>query len=445
MLNTELVVYIVAELALILLLVTLFLLLHVKKLKALIKKFESKIQDLRQSLGVAKKETRNALERLAEQEKIKPKLYIDYIDQQIESTRDHHQSLNPDRDIVLDITPDAPIARQAASLRHALLIAEKEADYAGEDGSPSWDVLQVKLQQVIEFYQQASDQDVVSDEQPADDPQEAEGLKKRIANLEGFKKLFFDMESKWGEAQKEAEEYHEQLMALGIQIGGGEQFQDLMGKYANAFNEVGELIAATAGDSELLHDDPKAVTDMDSSGNSVGKMVIANQEEMQRLRNMAVDQHKVISELKKQLVDSSSPEQQQEVLEQLTEQLERQQRFLKESETCSQLLEDELTRALDENQQLREAADGTPPEALDKLQSLVSELTDQSREMLSTIAELEQENKELQVQLNSGEGSPGEASEEVLEKLGATQQELLNLQTQHIELEERYLELKMKP
>lgn len=439
MLNTDLLVYIVGELAVLLLLVTLFLLLHVKKLKALINKLESKIQALRQSLGVAKKGTREALEQLAERDKIKPKLYIDYIDQQIEGTRDHHQGLNPDRDIVLDITQDAPMARQIASLRHALLIAEKEAGYAGEDGAPSWDVLQSKFQQIIEFYQQSSEQEVADEQLQTDDSQELEGLKKRVANLEGFKKLFFDMESKWENAKKQAEEYHEQLLALGIQIGGGEQFQDLMGKYANAFNEVGELIESASDSPE------SSSTVIDNRTSSVGKLVIANQEEMQRLRNMAVDQHKVISELKKQLMNSSSPQEQQEVLEELTDQLERQQRFLKEAETCSQLLEDELTRALEENQQLRAAADDGSPEDLEKLESLVTELSEQSRGMLTTIAELEKENSELQEQFKSGGASEeGAASEELQEKLNSAQQELLNLQTQHIELEERYLELKMK-
>ena len=449
MLTTGTLVYIFAELAALFLLVAFFLLFHVKKLKALIGKLESKVKALRHSLKAAKKATADAQDQLADLEENQPtpKLYMDYIDQQIEDTRDYHQSLDPDRDIVLDISPDAPITRQAASLRHAFFIAEKEADYAGEEeGVPSWDVLQSKLQQIIEFYQQKAGLADIDTEADAEegDPEEIDALKKRITVLEGFKKLFFEMESKWENAKQQAEEYHEQLMALGIQIGGGEQFQDLMGKYANAFNEVGDLIA-TAADSDS---GSNSVIEIDGRTNSVGKMVIANQEEMQRLRNMAVDQHKLISELKKQLMSTTSPEQQQEVLEQLTEQLDRQQRFLKESETCSQLLEDELTRALEENQQLREAAAADSSESgssedLEQLESLVADLTDQSRKMLTTVADLEKENSELQEQLQSG-GAAGEGSEELQTKLDASQQELLNLQTQHIELEERYLELKMK-
>lgn len=322
MLDTDLLVYIVGELAALLLLVTLFLLLHVKKLKVLIGKLESKIQALRQSLGVAKSDTHKALEQLAEHDQANPSAYIDYIDQQIDSTRDYHQSLNPDRDIVLDISPDAPMERQAASLRHAFLIAEKEAGYAGDDHAASWGVLDSKLQQIIEFYQQAAEREFEGQSSQSDHDSEVEGLKKRVANLEAFKKLFFDMESKWANAKKQAEEYHEQLLALGIQIGGGEHFQDLMGKYASAFNEFGDLIDS-ASSSEGSVENPGAVIEMDNRSSSVGKMVIANQEEMQRLRNMAVDQHKVISELKKQLVNSTSPEEQQETLGQLTDQLER--------------------------------------------------------------------------------------------------------------------------
>ena len=148
----------------------------------------------------------------------------------------------------------------------------------------------------------------------------------------------------------------------------------------------------------------------------------------------------------------------------MSDQLERQDRFLKEAEQCAQLLEDELNRALDENQQLREqveAGAGGSSEDFEKLEGLVTDLTNGSRDMLKTIAALEDENNELQQQIISGVGSLGmdpmappsmsqadagavaQEVEVLNKKLLEAQQELLDLQTQHIELEERYLELKM--
>lgn len=441
--------YMAIELAAVLLLVAIFLLVHVSKLKKLIAMLEEKIKNLRVSMGLAKKDAKEAQEALTEAQKIKPKTYMDFIDEHIEDTRDHHQTHNPDRDIVLDISMDAPIERQAAALRHALLIAEKEACYAGEEGYSDWGVLQSKLQQLIQFYEQSAEPDVVDaiddlDLSSAvdDDAHQAEiaDYKKRIENLERFKKLFFDMEAKWKQAKKDSDSYHEQLVAMGSELGAGEEFEELMNKYASSYDEVGNLINNGAGDSKIS-------VEIDARTTGSNRTIIGNQEEMLRLRNMAVDQHKVITNLKKKLLAADSAEAQKEVVAELTEQLERQERFLKEAETCTQLLEDELNRAIDENQALREAAEqGGASEDLAHLEELVSDLTKGSQEMLKAIAALEDENNALQQQIVGGleGGQSSENVEKLQAKLVETQQELLNLQTQHIELEERYLELKME-
>ncbi|MCR8924295.1 hypothetical protein NO559_16065 [Dasania sp. GY-MA-18] len=438
--ESNLALYMASELAALLLLVTIFLLVHVSKLKKLIAKLEEKIQSLRQAMGVAKQGAADLAKKLAEAKKIKPMAYMDYLDAQIEDTREHHSGLNPDRDIVLDISTDAPLERQAAALRHAFLIAEKEADYSGEGQGSDWDVLQSKFQQIIQFYEQAAEP-----EQPpqpeADDQEEVMALKKRIENLERFKKLFFDMESKWSSAKKEAKGYQEQLLTMGSELGASAEFEGLINKYANSYGQIDTLIEQGSG---------KTVVEVDARTTGDNRTIIANQEEMIRLRNMAVDQHKVITELQRQLADASTAEEQQAVMAGLVDQLERQDRFIKEAETCAQLLEDELNRALEENQMLREKSESAGSnENQEQLESLVADLTDSSREMLKTIAALEDENTLLQHKIvdaaAGAAASAGGAEVEALNmKLQETQQELLNLQTQHIELEERYLELKME-
>ena len=66
------------------------------------------------------------------------------------------------------------------------------------------------------------------------------------------------------------------------------------------------------------------------------------------------------------------------------------------------------------------------------LEALVQEMTGESERMLATIEALERENQQLQSGADTG----------LQQQLASTQQELLNLKTQHIELEERYQELK---
>lgn len=53
--ESNIALYMASELAALLLLVSIFLLIHVNKLKKLIAKLEEKIQALRKSMGVAKK------------------------------------------------------------------------------------------------------------------------------------------------------------------------------------------------------------------------------------------------------------------------------------------------------------------------------------------------------------------------------------------------------
>ncbi len=447
--------YIIAEVAVLLVVICVFLLVHIGKLKKLVTKLEEKVVALRDAVSKSRRETRDALKRLADQKKIKPKTYLYFLDEEIEGTREHHQSLNPDRDIVLDITPDTPMERQVPSLRHAFLIAEKEARYAGDEQHSSWDVLQSKLQQIIEFYtslapEEASDTTAADSESPkqaADDGRDEEiaNYQKRIENLERFKKLFFDMESQWEEAKDQAEDYHRQLMALGKDLGAGEDFEALMDKYAHSFDAIEAMVQEGAGEGGSEQKAP--VVEIDAREESVGQRVIANQEEMQRLRNMAVDQHKLITELKKKLVGAKSAEDQQQVIEELSEQLEKQQRFLQEAETCTELIESELSRARQENESLRQqleegGSEQDNSEEIQRLEGVIGDLTAESKEMLGTIGALEQDNQRLKEQLAAAGGDDSEQVELLQGKLEEMQQELLNLQTQHIELEERYLELK---
>lgn len=475
MIEPKILAWIFGELALLLLVICIFLFLHFAKLRRLIRQLEEKILSLRDTVSKSRKEAKSALKKLAEKSKIKPKDFLFYLDEEIESTKSFHQSLNPDRDIVLDITPDAPLERQASSLRHAFLIAEKEARYAGDGETSDWGVLQGKFQQIIQFYeslapapvQPEADQDEPEelDAEPVDIAEEGDDhseeiatYKKRIENLERFKKLFFDMEKQWEEAKSQADDYYQQLLAMGRDLGAGEDFEQVLDQYSKSFNEIEDMINEGAGKPAKSAED-EAKSSSDSSQASVGKVIIANQEEIQRLRNMAVDQHKVINELKRKLYEAKSAEDKQQIIDQLTDQLEKQERFLKEAETCTKLIEDELSRAITENEALRkqikevesQSESQVSDEELEKMEEVINNFTQESKEMLGTIASLERENQSLLDQLASAGGSSasdsGDDSEQVealQEKLSELQQELLNLQTQHIELEERYLELKMK-
>lgn len=461
MLNTKILIIAGVEMAVLLLFLCGFLLVHVRGLRRLVAALEAKVITLRDTVRSARKRADSADQELAELRANPARDYGAYIDENITATRNHHLSLNPDRDIVLDISPDTPLERQAVSLRHAFLIAEKESWLAAEGEGTDWDILESKLGQIIQFYEQnRNTEELPAEDAAAEEAGGGEGAaagaelqelveqqKRRIENLELFKRLYFDTERKWREANTQAEQYHQELLAMGREIGAGDDFETLLAQYSKTYGDFGTALSAEAQRQEGA---PPAAQQVDADKPSVGSMVIANQEEIQRLRNMAVDQHKMILQLRKQLEGAHSEEEKEAVIGELRKQLERHERFLKESDMCTKQLESELERVMEENHTLKqkllnyrqEDAGAALSQEVEQLQNLVEDFTQQSCEMLTAIETLEKENLSLREQLQGADGTDAAGTEKLRQQLAAAQQELLNLQAQHIELEERYLELK---
>jgi hypothetical protein len=434
---------------------------------------EAKVIELRRLLKGVRGELKAARTDAATQSQQPAPDYGDLIDAQISATRNHHLELNPDRDIVLDMATDASLERRAVSLRHAFLIAEKEAWLASESGREvDWSVLQAKLGQVIQFYEQPVPAAPVEDVFPDTDGLEAldldtdiappdtlpdtgeitalqeiiENQKRHIENLERFKKLFFEADDKWHRASRQAEQYRQEILAQSRGFNASDEFNALLEKYNQVYVEFGGALSV---DGESPRNESAPVIAIDANQPSVGRMVIANQEELQRLRNMAVDQHKMILRLRQELEGAHSLEEKDRVISELSKQLERHERFLKESDLCTKQLENELERVLDENHTLKmkmlelkqQAAETTSESDVEQMSNIIEDFTRQSSEMLNALEMLEAECGELRQQLQDAQADPAQVGQ-LKQQLAAAQQELLNLQAQHIELEERYLELK---
>jgi hypothetical protein len=436
------------EMAIVLLIACIVFIGHIRGLRKLITALEEKVLGQRDTLRTTRATFDAVKTELQALRKAAARGYSDLLQEQLDVTRNRHEALSPDRDIILDITADTPLERQILALRHAFLISEQEAALAADNKGIDWAVLEAKLGQILDFYRQpdVSALELESDSTDADAGTQADEQQQRhIANLEKFRQLYFDVEAKWREARAEAERYHQELLALGQSLGGGAEFETLLKQYGDVYG----------GFDSVLESDGYERDEIDISepaGASVGRIVIANEEEIQRLRNMAVDQHKIIVELKRKLVDSDSLEAKDRLLEEMSAQLDRNERFLKESDTCIQQLESDISHLISENQALKTQAQGAGSSAamapvmadnteeIDLLRGLVSSFTEQSRDMLAAIAVLEEDNRRLMSQ--SGEKPAG--NEELNSRLAQSQKELLKLQTQYLELEERYLELKMQ-
>ena len=99
-----------------------------------------------------------------------------------------------------------------------------------------------------------------------------------------------------------------------------------------------------------------------------------------------------------------------------------------------QLLEDELSTSMRQAGELQSQLEnlGDELEHLPKMKNTIHQFTQESKEMLKGLSQLERENEQLLAQ--TSQGTPGDP-----EQLARMQKELTTLQTQYAELEERYL------
>lgn len=415
-----------AEIFAVLVIVCVFLLFHTRGLKGLVRRLQDKIQDLVADLKQAKADVKKAQAQSDPRE-----AYIAQLDHLIDQTRDFHSGLNPDRDIALDLSNDSPLPRQVAALRFAALVSEKEAVLASETSTPNWVTLEDKFTQLVNFFRTQAAPAENDSEDTAALRQELDSSLQRVENLEKFKALFFQMEDQWRDAKQQADDYYEQLS--GIQVGGDQQasFNDLLSNYNNVYNQVGQSIqqGVSTGSAQ-----PRTVTNTIE----ITKTDTRAQNELKQLRSVAEEQHRLINELQNRLRNASSPAEKDAVIKDLQEQLGRQIRFVQESETCIQLLENEISQA---NAQLQ-AMETDKAELAEQLaqipamQTAIAEYTEESKEMLKTIDRLEQENSQLVTQV--------EASSSESQASSSESEELAKLKQQYAELEARYLELRMQ-
>jgi DNA repair exonuclease SbcCD ATPase subunit len=425
-----------AEVFGVLILVCAFLLFHARGLKTLISRLQEKLAEVIKDL----KKSRKAYKELKASIK-PPRSYSELVDEQLQHTRDHHASLDPDQDIVLDLTSQAPMPRQIASLRHAFLMTEKEASLSSDDpkGSPNWNVIQAKFSNLMNFFKA---------EAPAEAPQpiednsaELEALREeleerdqRIANLEKFKQLFFELEDKWDAAQAQADDYHQQLSTY--QVGDEKQagFEGLLSQYRNVYNEFGGHLQQQpiieAGEPRII----EKVTTIEHTQQTQGA------EEIQRLRSITANQHQLINELESRLSKAHSNEEKVAVINDLQEQLQRQQRNIQEFETCIELMESELQQANNRVEQLESQLSTMEKRSELNAKSVreAKALQQQRAKMERSISTLKQENEQLVNQLQAAMTTKPDIGGE------SVSQELKQLQRQYTELESKYLALRMK-
>ncbi len=392
------------------------LFVHARKLKSLVRRQQEKLLELLNTPKPPVAATPQPAPQAPTQS------YKSYLNTELDATSQQFSSLSDDGDITQEQSPDSPQLLQVLALRYAFLRAE-ELGTTEEIGSPEyWSIFEQTLSPLLKQAQG-------TEEQNPELSAELETARKRIENLEKFKRLFFDMEKQWNEAKIKANDYYMQLMALSdsVSLNDRESFTSVLESYNNVYDNINQqfidLSQPQPGKTiHITRQDPRAA------------------DEIIKLRNVAADQHRIINQLQRKLIEAKTAEDKELVIQELQQQLQRQTRFVQESETCVQLLEDELSKVHQElsNMEKELGASQTLSDENLRMKTTLQSFTLESKDLMQNLDSLEKENSLLKQ--GQDQSPPGQAGDTEFKKV---QTEYLQLQQQYAELEEKYLELKL--
>ena len=352
-------------------------------------------------------------------ETLRQKTYTDYIDEQLMSVRRHHEELGGGRDISLDIDPSAPLGRRIAAVRHAVLIAEREATLTNE---VSWSSLKGRYKALLSYYE-----DFPSPKSEARIHELSEALRsaqKHVASIEKYKGLYFDLEANWHASKNQADDYYEQIKGrVGKSDEGSEELIELVDEYHRSYDSVNVIF-----DSQI----------------PLPETIEAASEELRALRRTTAEQHRLIDDLKRRINNATDDNEKVALIKNLESELDRQQRFLRESESCVTLMEHELSVTHKELQNLKAKLKELPG-----LRTQLKDYREESGVSGVMINRLKDEVRSLKIELSTRVEVPVSAA---VAKASAAQtvpdeasaQELSVLKKQYAELEERYLDLKLQ-
>lgn len=349
--------------------------------------------------------------------------YREHISRQLDITRSQYQQIGGDNQITLEQSPEAPAMQKILALRHHFLITEESAvTFDGNKPLVRWDYLEQQLSSLLT--RQTDTQGLET---------ELANCKKRIENLEKFKQLFFDLERQWQEAQEKAQDYHQKLSDMAESVEDKAYFNDLLDRYHSVYQDVHQSMITGR---QALEKNPAVLyknTHTHRPDSSIANEII-------KLRNVAVDQHRIINQLQRKLEDAKTAEEKEVAIQDLQQQLQRQIRFVQEAETCVKLIEDELKNSQEKLHQQEQLLEKTQfaEEENQRMRELLHNFAFESKTLMTSIIELEQENDKLKRTLSENAGA------KAAEALKSLQADHLILQTQYAELEEKYLQLRLK-
>jgi hypothetical protein len=416
------IIVVAAEINIVLLVCAVIFFVHSRKLKSLVRRQQAKLLELLQ----VPKEVSGATQTTDD---VPPSSYKSYLNKELDATAAQFEADAPDQDIALELPANSPLFQRILALRYAFLRAEELGTTEQSGTIEYWNIFQQTLEPLLA-------QSGINGAS-AELAEELETAKKRIENLEKFKRLFFDMEKQWGVAQANAQDYYSQLLELSEGVSDRPAFNKVLESYHGVYDSIQQNITQVIQNQDS-HGQHKTI--------NITRQDPRAAEEIVKLRNVAADQHRIINDLQRKLIEATTAEEKEVVIQELQLQLQRQTRFVHESETCIQLLEDELAKAHEEISLNGKTIDETNllNEENKQIKNALHSFTLESKDLINSINELEEENDSLKQNIREAPQPTSQRNTtETPPEVKKIQSELMDMKKQYAELEEKYLDLKL--
>lgn len=304
------------------------------------------------------------------------------------------------------------------------------------DAQDSWEKIKNEITPLIENYLQpiiikAQSQAVQAEESGDDSLQtQLENANKRITNLEKFKDLFFDLQSKLSDSVSEIEGLNHKIAEL---AEGSDNFDEIMAiiqQNKTHYINMGQMIAM---DKDAHHE--SVSSNMDYSDNLINE----RKDEISRLKHQISSQFEEIWALHNKLSNSSANKEPSTT--ELNSGIETMVQQLKDSEMCIETMDMEIQTLSSElltlKNKLKDQQSSTSQNEPSKLPTTQSniELENKIKNKDQMIARFSQESKELLSCITGME----DHSDEQAAKINELEEKYTKLEAEYNIMEEKYL------
>jgi len=288
------------------------------------------------------------------------------------------------------------------------LVTTRNALENSHQAQASWEKINNELTPLIKNYLEPVLEASTTDTAVAADKESKEGLKvqlenaeKHLSNLEKFKQLYFELQSKLADSVSEIEMLNEQIAKLADGSDNADQIMMIIEKNKNHYIHMGQMIGM---DKEAHHE--SVADNMDYSDNLINE----RKDEINRLKNQVAGQFEKIWALQNKLSAPSSG--QLPDVSELNAGVDLMSRQLKDSEMCIETMDMEIQTLSSELSNLKaqlkkqtssqsaspdlamEQAVAEMKEEIEKKDQMIAKFAQESKELLSCITGMEDHSEE---------------------------------------------------